>query len=54
VSQSGQLVVIRAAAQWEVISVTDMGEDVFATPAIADGRMYVRTVAGLYCLQWKQ
>ena len=54
VSQSGQLVVVRAGAQWEVISVSDMNEDAFATPAIADGRLYVRTVAALYCLQWQK
>jgi outer membrane protein assembly factor BamB len=54
VSQAGQLVVIRAGAQWDVISVTDMGEEAFATPAVGDGRLYVRTVEGLYCLQWQK
>jgi outer membrane protein assembly factor BamB len=54
VSQSGQLVAIRAGAQWDVISVSDMSEETFATPAIADGRLYVRTVAALYCLQWQK
>jgi hypothetical protein len=28
--------------------VNDLGEDTYATPAIADGRLYVRTVAALY------
>ena len=28
---------------------SDFGEDVYATPAIADGRIYVRTSGHLYC-----
>jgi hypothetical protein len=28
--------------------VNDLREDTYATPAIADGRMYVRTTAALY------
>jgi len=54
ISQPGQLVAIRAGAAWEVISVTDMGEEAFATPAVADGRMYVRTLYALHCLQWQK
>ena len=27
----------------------DLGEPVFATPAIAEGRLYVRTRSALYC-----
>ena len=49
-----ELVAIRAGEAWDVISVTDMGEDTFATPAVADGRLYVRTIAALYCLQWQK
>ena len=30
------------------IAVNDLGEDAYATPAFADGRIYVRTVAALY------
>jgi len=28
-------------------------EEIFATPAIADGRLYVRTVSALYCFGGK-
>ena len=54
VNRAGQLVIIRAGAQWDVIAVDDMGEEAFATPAIADGRLYLRTVEALYCLQWQK
>jgi len=48
-SQGGKLSVLRAGANWEVLAVNDMDEECFATPAIADGRIYVRTRSTLYC-----
>jgi hypothetical protein len=30
-------------------AVTDLGENVYATPALAPGRVYLRTTAALYC-----
>jgi outer membrane protein assembly factor BamB len=49
VSEPGKLAVIRAGAQWEVLQVNDLGDGCKATPAIADGRMYLRTYSTLYC-----
>jgi outer membrane protein assembly factor BamB len=43
VNLEGKVSVLRAGADWEVISSGDLGEQVIATPAIADGRIYVRT-----------
>ena len=48
-SKSGQLAVIRADADWEVLSVHDLGEEVWSTPAIAGGQVFVRSQAALYC-----
>jgi outer membrane protein assembly factor BamB len=48
-NQRGSLTVIRAGRNWQVLSRTDFGADVFATPAIADGRIYLRTAGHLYC-----
>jgi len=48
-SEEGKVVVLRAAPQWEIIDVNNLDEDTFATPAILDGRIYIRTRAGLYC-----
>ena len=30
------------------VYVNELGEDTYATPAIADGRIYVRTTSALY------
>jgi outer membrane protein assembly factor BamB len=48
VSQDGTVSVVSAAGNWEVLSVNALGDEVFATPAIADGRIYVRTKSTLY------
>ena len=33
----------------EPTAVSDLKDDIYATPAISDGRMYVRTRGWLYC-----
>ena len=45
----GSLAVIQAGRDWKVLSRSDFGEPVYATPAIADGRIYLRTSGHLYC-----
>jgi len=49
VDQNGELSVVSAAGEWEELQTADFGEQVYATPAIVDGRMYLRTVGHLYC-----
>ncbi len=48
-SLGGRLSVLRADGSLDVITVSDLGEQCYATPAIDRGRMYVRTEAALYC-----
>lgn len=48
-SEEGKLTVLKAAGQWEILAVNDLGEAAHATPAIADGKLYVRTHKTLYC-----
>jgi outer membrane protein assembly factor BamB len=50
-SQDGKVAIIRPTAQWEVLSVADFGEDIWATPAAAGGQFFVRTQKALYCFQ---
>lgn len=45
----GKLTVLKAGAQWEVLGVNDLAEETHATPALSDGRIYVRTRGQLYC-----
>ena len=47
-SESGKGTVVKAAAEWEILSTSDFGADVYATPAIVGERVYVRTREGLY------
>jgi outer membrane protein assembly factor BamB len=49
VSRSGIASVLKAGAQQELVSVSDLAEEVAATPALADGRLYLRTRGALYC-----
>ena len=49
VSEDGKVVVLRAAPEWEILAINNLDEDTFATPAILDGRIYVRTRVALYC-----
>jgi outer membrane protein assembly factor BamB len=48
VSQDGTISVVSARRDWEILGVSPLGEEVFATPAIAGGRLFVRTTAALY------
>ncbi len=49
-TEQGKLIVTRAVPDWQLLSVQDLGEEVYATPAIGgDGRIYVRTSEALYC-----
>ncbi len=48
-SDEGKMTVLKAAAQWEVLGVNDLGEEIHATPALSEGRIYVRTHSSLYC-----
>jgi outer membrane protein assembly factor BamB len=48
-SENGKVAVVRAGADWELLTVNDLGEPCYATPALADSRIYLRTKTTLYC-----
>ena len=48
-SQAGHVVVVRAKSDLEILAVNDLDEECFATPAVAPGRLYVRTRSTLWC-----
>ena len=48
-SVNGKVTVLKAGAQWEVLGVNDLGDEIQATPALSGGRIYVRTRGTLYC-----
>ncbi len=49
VSEEGKATVIQAGAQWQVLKVNDLRDGCKGTPAIADGKLYIRTYETLYC-----
>jgi outer membrane protein assembly factor BamB len=48
-SEEGKVTVVKAGADWEVLGVNDMDDNCHATPAIVDGKIYLRTHSALYC-----
>jgi outer membrane protein assembly factor BamB len=53
INETGSVFVIAAAKEFELLAKNDLHEPVFATPAVADGRMYVRGAKHLFCIGQK-
>jgi len=49
VGEGGAVSVLKAAGEWEILKVNQLDDECFATPAIADGKLYIRTRSALYC-----
>ncbi|HEY6168791.1 MAG TPA: PQQ-binding-like beta-propeller repeat protein [Verrucomicrobiae bacterium] len=49
-SQQGKIAVVAAEDSLNVLARNDLKEPIFATPAIVDGRVIVRTAGQLFCL----
>lgn len=47
-SEEGKVTVLRAGAQHEAVSTSDLEEPIFATPALSRGRVFIRTDDALY------
>lgn len=45
----GNAAVIEAGSDWKVLSTTSLGEPCYATPAIVDGKVFIRTEKHLSC-----
>jgi outer membrane protein assembly factor BamB len=45
----GKITVLKAAAEWQVLGVNDVGEEIHSTPALSEGRIFVRTRSSVYC-----
>lgn len=52
-SEDGKVVVLDAAGTFRLVAENDLGERSFATPAVSDGRMYLRTETRLMSLGGK-
>jgi hypothetical protein len=47
-TEAGAIVVVAPGGDLSVTQVNNLNEEVYATPAVADGRLYVRTTQALY------
>ena len=48
VSESGKVVALKPDGSLEILAVNELDDSCYATPAIADGRIYIRTASALY------
>jgi outer membrane protein assembly factor BamB len=49
IAEDGEIVVFKTAKELDVVTRVKLGEAVFASPALADGRLYIRGASHLYC-----
>ncbi|MDH4240652.1 MAG: PQQ-like beta-propeller repeat protein [Phycisphaerae bacterium] len=54
ITRKGEVVVIKAAPKYELLAVNSLGEESYATPAVAGGRMYLRTYSHLISIGGKK
>jgi outer membrane protein assembly factor BamB len=48
-SETGKVAVLAPGGGLEPVAVNDLGDEIYATPAISGGRIYLRTRSRLYC-----
>lgn len=53
IDEAGRLTVVRAKGKFEVLHTAEFADQAYATPAIVDGRIYLRTDHALYCFGLK-
>ncbi|MCW5982633.1 MAG: PQQ-binding-like beta-propeller repeat protein [Bryobacteraceae bacterium] len=46
----GKVVVLSAAGDWDILSINAFDSEIYATPAIGEDRMYIRTRDALYAI----
>ncbi len=49
-SEDGDTYVVEAGPEFKVVGVNSLSEFCLATPAVADGKLLLRTASRLYCL----
>lgn len=50
-SEDGDVFVIKAGPKYELLTKNSIGESIMASPAVSAGKMFVRTIKHLYCIQ---
>jgi hypothetical protein len=47
-SEEGKVGVVKAGGQWETLRVNDFDEAIYATPAVGERALYLRTASAVY------
>jgi outer membrane protein assembly factor BamB len=50
VDDSGTTFVLKASSQFDIVSRNELGEECYASPAVAHGQIFVRALHHLYCI----
>ena len=50
-SEDGVVTALEAGREWNIAATSDLGEPVFATPALSRGEVFVRAGGSLYCFR---
>lgn len=50
-SEDGDVYVIKAGPKYELLAKNSLGESIMASPAVSAGKMFVRAIKNLYCIQ---
>jgi outer membrane protein assembly factor BamB len=53
-NDDGVMHVVKAQPTFELVAKNELGEKAYASPAISDGQMFLRTFKALYCIANKQ
>lgn len=48
-SEGGKVIVLPPGGGLEALAVNDLQDNIYATPALVEGRIYIRTLNSLYC-----
>ena len=52
-SRTGEFTVIKASPKYELLGRNQLGASTHATPAVSNGRLFLRGFRTLYCLEAK-
>jgi outer membrane protein assembly factor BamB len=50
-NEEGKVAVLKPGREWELVQLNDLKEDIFATPALSQGTLYIRTSGALYAFR---
>ena len=47
----GKVFIVKASPEFELVREIDMGKTIYASPAVSDGQLFLRTLDRLYCIE---